>query len=285
MNPFFILDRARPDSQEDRLARTDFLERIDPETETIRTGDACVCLRCSDYVGMLKWLPPYEVELECWGKEFGDICFDTGELIVSERFKRLYEEWSLTGLTNFDPVKILSIVRRRRIKGDPPPYFYVQVNRTRAAIDQLASGFVWKVPPTCDECRLGRDLERFERIIIEPQTWTGEDIYIPRGLSCFVTSPKFRQFYETNKITGARLVPADQYWYDSYGWKKTKEGLEIMSRPVGSSLYEKIKPDGDIVRYDAHSNHLVIGRINEKNELRIVGFFEPRDGLAAWERI
>lgn len=61
-------------------ATTDFLP-----SEPHNVGDAPRCPACNRFVGMLRWQPPFRVEVETWGSTFGDIAFGPGDsLLVSE---------------------------------------------------------------------------------------------------------------------------------------------------------------------------------------------------------
>lgn len=286
---FYILNN-RMDLVEDQSAVTDFLAAYDRETESLRTGDAPECPWCGLCVGSLAWLPPYEVELECWGHRFGDIAKGVGgDWLVSERFKALYEEHGLTGFQGFEPVTVARVIRRNRIRGEPPRYYHVTIVQGRAAIDQEASGFVWKEPPTCPECREGKNLQRYEGIVIEPGTWEGEDLFIPRGLSVDVASSRFKHFCETHDIANAHFIPAEELWDDTYPWNNMEIGQAILHQPVGGPILEKIKTNGEIFRLDTRTNHIVIAvledvyRMKEK-QLRIKGVFHPRDPWAFWNR-
>jgi hypothetical protein len=42
------------------------------------TGEAWRCPECNRFLTMLRWLPPYRVELERWGREYGDFA-DIGQ--------------------------------------------------------------------------------------------------------------------------------------------------------------------------------------------------------------
>lgn len=289
---FYVLEKPRAGTVEDRQAGTDFLKAYIPGTETIRTGDAPTCPQCGGHIGMLTWLPPYEGELECWGREFGDIVpkVNGQDLLISERFKVLYEEFGLTGLTGFDPVEILRVKKRyRRMHGELPKYFRVDAARSRAAVDQRRSGYVWKVPPTCDECRLARDWRRKEAIIIEPGTWSGEDIFVPRGGPLLV-SARFKEFCETHQIRNAILIPSEQYWSDAYPYENKEIAYEILGQPVGDAILEKVIVGGKIMRFDRRTNHIVIYEYVEsietkkKDLLVIRGHFQPRNPMAFWNR-
>ena len=84
-------------------------------------SDAPTCQACSEFIGPLRGLPPYRIELETWGNEFGDIAFGGSiELLVSQRFKELFEREGLIGLEDFEPVNVVRVLKYKRIKGTPP---------------------------------------------------------------------------------------------------------------------------------------------------------------------
>ena len=292
----YVLEKPRPGTAGDRHAGTDFLEAYIPGTETLNTTERpnSKCPRCGEYLGSLGWLPPYEGELECWGREFGDIIpkVNGQDMLVSERFKDLYEEAGLVGLTGFDPVMILRVKRRyrRRVRHDPPPYYRVDAARSRAAIDLERSGCVWEVPPTCRECREnGRGHRRSEAIIIEPGTWSGEDIFIPRGGPLLVSS-RCKEFCERQTIRNATFVPAEQYWNCTYYTDDEDRANELLRRPVGGPILEKPIRDGHLMRFDTRTNDVVIYeyveslRTGRRDLLQLRGHFRPRDAWEFWNR-
>ncbi|MBI4719476.1 MAG: hypothetical protein HY763_16900 [Planctomycetes bacterium] len=59
-------------------------------------------------------------------------------------------------------------------------------------------------------------MRRWKRIVLEPETWSGEDIFIARGCSAIITSERFRDFVERHKLLNIVLVPAEEYDYDFY---------------------------------------------------------------------
>ena len=189
-----------------------------------RTGDAPKCELCGRHIGALTWLPPYRVELELWDSVFGDIAFGPGDnLLVSERFKTLWDERGLTGLQGFDPVEV---VKAKRHKGNQPDlseqpnYYCVSVARSQAAIDVAESGLEREDSELCPACRSGLQggvLKRMKRIILEPDTWTGEDVFVARGLTgTYLVSERFKSFCDDYKITSATLIPAEEYSFDFY---------------------------------------------------------------------
>ncbi len=247
-------------------------------------GEAPVCPACGEYVGLLPWLPPHRAELVCYDREFGDLAFPGGEsILVSERFKSLYHQYELIGLTGFEPVEIVRVVRRARCPKIPPPYYHVQVTRTEAAIDLGRSGFVWTHPEkVCRVCREGGGIRRWERIIIEEPTWKGEDIFIPRGLTIIVTSERFKRFCDQEQFINAVLVPAEEFWDDMEPWYNVEKGREIMAREPGQTLLEKRQPNGDIWRYDTVGAYLVVaspnGTVRDISRTRDKEFLEKEFG-------
>ena len=190
-------------------------------------GDASLCPKCGACIGMLTWLPPFRVVLKLYGTEFGDFAFlgASDEVLVSQRFKEIYEGTGLTGLPAFDPVEILKVKSRRRKRPNPPAYFRVAVPYSRTAIDLTASEFEWLEPPTCSYCHTA-NIVRWKRLIVEEGTWTGEDIFRPRGMPGeFVVSERFKDTCDTHHLTNAVFHPAESYGRDFYPWLKDPSDL------------------------------------------------------------
>ena len=90
---FFVLDYKPGHAR----GETEFYS-VQPDN----VGEAPKCEACGCFIGALKWFPPFRAGLELWDSIFGDIAFGPGdELLVSERFKVLWEERGLTGLQGF----------------------------------------------------------------------------------------------------------------------------------------------------------------------------------------
>ena len=214
---FFVLQTAPKGP--DEVFSTDVLK-----AKGTRRGEAARCEACGKYIGLLQWLPPYRVELETWGREFGDLAFDGGDdILVSERFKMLWDQEDLVGLSGFEPVEVVKIRRYRKVLGDPPRYFKATLARSRAAIDNEASGVECEVPATCPECRLGHIVKRWKAVILEPGTWSGEDIFLARGAGDFLVTPRFKSFCEAKAIKNAFFVPAEQSGHDFNPWEKSPD--------------------------------------------------------------
>lgn len=209
---FFVLELA----PEHVAGETGFLT-----SASARLGKAPTCETCGGAIGPKEWLPPYEVELQCWNTIFGDIAFGDGdELLVSSRFKTCWEEAGLRGLQGFEPVNVVSVVRHKHFDADPPEYFRVTIARDNATIDQKRSDFEWKVSPVCPTCRLGRVLKRWKRVVIDLDTWSGNNIFLARGLpGVRFADEAYELFRDTYGITNSYLVPIEQYSCDFYPWE------------------------------------------------------------------
>ena len=140
-------------------------------------------------------------------------------MLVSERFKRLWGEAGLTGLEGFEKVEIVrtrSYGKTKRIKpsGD---YYVVKIARSRAAVDDEASGLIRDGEgQQCKECRYRGIVKRTSRIVLEKGTWSGEDVFYPRGISSIITSERYRDFHIANKVNNGLLIPAEVYSFDFY---------------------------------------------------------------------
>lgn len=218
-HPFYVLEEPRPGTPEDKAAGTNALIE-----EGFKVGDAPQCPKCGRFIGMLTWLPPFRVEIETWGKEFGDVVkAGPYDFLVSDRFKRLYNEHRFTGLVGYEPVEVARVKRHRNSDAELPNYFKTSVVRSQTSIDQDASGFEWQGDePICPEClwpRTSCTLRGYKGIVIKSGSWTGEDIFHPRGSPVNVmVSKAFRDACVANQIKNLVFLPAETYsWHKKPG--------------------------------------------------------------------
>ena len=214
---FFVL--AHPKEPVDD-ALTDFLPVLGS-----KRGDAPRCPKCGNAIGMMPELPPIRVELETWGKRYGDLAFGVGnELLVDERFKDAFLSSGLTGFSGFTPAQVTKVIARRgRVPTSIPDYFVAAPDRSRAAVADGASGIGYERRWTCEECRIGH-IKRLRTLVLESNTWSGEDVFIPRGLpGTIVTSERFKQFCDRHAFTNCLLVPAERYHFDHFPWERAPD--------------------------------------------------------------
>jgi hypothetical protein len=184
-------------------------------------GPAPKCGVCGAYIGPYQYLPPFlvELELEAGVTQYGDLIDYSGDaLLVSDKFKNLWEREDLIGLSGFHEIKIKRIKGIRRAKEACPQYYHVSVARSRAAIDAKASVLIRDgSKPICPECRTGGIIKRMARIVLEPNTWSGEDIFIARGLpGTVLVTERFKEFSDGHRFKNVLLIDAKDYSFDFY---------------------------------------------------------------------
>jgi hypothetical protein len=174
-------------------------------------GDAPRCGVCGRPIGMRRWLSPFRVELRRHGSEWGDFAFfGLAEFLVSDRAAAAIAEGGVTGLSGFEPVEAVKVEG-----GDSPPtYRHVLVAFSDAAVDENKSSLVRRGEVTCERCR-SDGLDAIHGFVIEPGTWTGEDVFIARGLpGVVVASQRFKRLVDDHELTNIELVPTDEYDWD-----------------------------------------------------------------------
>lgn len=192
---------------------------VDVDTvEPVNLGDAPRCPECGTFIGMLTWLPPYRVELELHGEELGDfIMHSPYEPLISERFAEAFRSEGLTGLEGFHPVEVLRVKCMRKRPRRPltvPRYYVVSTCAGRAAVDLVLNRVRTLRTPTCPECRTG-GINAINGFVLEPDTWSGEDIFRPRGMPGeLVVTERFKDFVERHGFTNVVLTPTEQYVWD-----------------------------------------------------------------------
>jgi len=195
-----------------------YADQLDP----VERGDAPECPVCGSAVGGLAWLPPHRVKLSSAKPEkWGDVLWGAGFLLmVSDRFKSAYEAEGLTGVTTFyQPAKVVRIGKGRTgdLPASLPAYHLIEIAWNGANQDDLASEVARERPVRCSYCRAGGFPRRQQGIIIEPGSWTGADIFSPRGAPVeVIVSERFKQVVEAYKLKNLWLVPSEKYAYDDH---------------------------------------------------------------------
>ncbi len=162
----------------------------------------------------MPWLPPFRASLKFWGSEHPDIVLTGIELLISSHFADLYARNGMRGLEIVADVTITKVEPARMAHG-LPKYYVARVPLSRTTFDDVASGAEYEEPWTCQECRQAENLLRFKRVAIVPGSWTGEDIFIARGLpGVVITSGRFADFCRANTFNNVLLVEASKYAID-----------------------------------------------------------------------
>jgi hypothetical protein len=201
-----------------------YFEQVDPVHIADEQWDRCPV--CGEGVGMLKWLPPYRVELSSAKPEkWGDFVWGPSVLLmVSEWFKAIYEQEGLSGIEFFEPVEVVRVGTRKT--GDLPPdlprYYMVKVIWDGANQDDVASKVVFRETPKCAYCRSGAGGRlRQEGIILEEGSWKGADLFQARGSpGVILVSERFKEVAERYRLKNAWLIPAEKF-----AWEEGRPGL------------------------------------------------------------
>jgi len=183
-------------------------------------GPALRCPHCGGFVSALTWQPPFQGELELHGKAFGDLIKCSGDdLLVSEHFAAAFTAEGLTGLNGFHPVEILRVRRRHRKtqQGAPPRYLAVTAAYGKPALDLGRSRLHTSAPVTCGWCR-ETGVDAIDGLALEEGTWSGEDVFRPRGLSGIIlVSERFMRFAQRHACSHFSFIPIDKYVWDPLG--------------------------------------------------------------------
>lgn len=177
-------------------------------------GEAPQCPVCERYTGLLRWLPPFRVELEGHGTQWPDIGFgNTNDLLISQRAISDWSLGSLKGTQLLGP----AIVAKTTWHGQRPArnatYQVVRAVLSSDAIDDLASGVHREDGPPCEVCRLSGVITRLDRIALESDNDVqGLDLYFIRGLpGVLLCSEILAERMSRSGALGARLIEAQEF--------------------------------------------------------------------------
>lgn len=191
----------------------------DTECSLVRitpSGPTSKCPQCGGTISMLRWNPPYVIDIRARGRRWADLMDCTaGNLVVSETFKRIYEDYRLQGISEFWPVETRKVRKRKALTAPIPSYFFAELEPAHVRIDSAASGVRRSEPPTCTLCEQGGTLRRMDRIVIREDTWNGEDVFsLLNSPGHIMASERLRFLCEANNLANVYLVPAEDVRID-----------------------------------------------------------------------
>lgn len=198
-----------------------YAETADP----INLGPSDKCPVCARPVSLRQWLPPYRVKLSSSKPtKWGDFIWVGGtSLAVSIRVKVAYEKSGLSGIDSFTPVEFVKYGKNKsgNFPVIPPSYFIIRVPWGGAKQDDDASDVLRRHPHdiTCQYCQQDSTSVRQGRIIIDVDSWHGDDIFRPRGAPVqYMVSQKFKDMVDACQFTNVWLIPGTKYGYDEKRW-------------------------------------------------------------------
>lgn len=185
------------------------------KAEPIVRGEAPRCSSCGRFLGMRRWLAPRHAQIVVHGDAAGDFAFaSSSEFLVSESAISAMGNDELTGLANFEEVEISSTLRAE--PATPRRYFHVEIAQQQADLDSRRSDVERMTKPECIDC-LSDGIAAIRGFLIDPATWTGADLFVPRGLpGVVVVSEAFRQVAMAHEFSNIELVPTERFtWVPS----------------------------------------------------------------------
>jgi hypothetical protein len=188
----------------------------------------------------LPWLPPYRAELTAYGKALGDVAFDGMELLVSERFRAVWEAANLRGI-EFMPLEKIR-VRPARLGRKTVTYFHVAPRRFGTRVDLTRSLIEYDKPFTCEYC-MDAGVDTVRGFAIDEGSWTGEDIFVAWGMpGSIIVTDRVRQLRDEYDLKNVTLTPVEKYFWDPLSkWT-----------PVDYSPPDWYKPDEEDNGSDEH---------------------------------
>ncbi|NET39687.1 MAG: hypothetical protein F6K19_48300 [Cyanothece sp. SIO1E1] len=176
-------------------------------------GKAPVCPVCGSYTGMLPVLPPVVVEIQSQGSQWSDVSFGSGDqILVSDQLKKRFVDYSLLGIESIEPVAIAKAQSRKRMMPNPPKYWICTITHSKISIDDKASNLVRERSWTCPYCKFGGLIESFDRVILEDEDQTSEDIFFARGLpGTLLVSAKFKRVCDEIGLPECYFVESSKY--------------------------------------------------------------------------
>jgi hypothetical protein len=115
---------------------------IDPWNLT--EDDSYLCPECGRILVWTKWAEPRCVKLT--KPLFGDVVLDFHDMLVSQRFKDLYEKSDLKGITAFHKLDKVLVSGNAKKQLEPPTYYYIETAVANAIFDPERTTVV-----LCDE--------------------------------------------------------------------------------------------------------------------------------------
>ena len=143
------------------------------------------------------------------GPLVGDVAHDGGHLVVSRRFKELWDSSGLAGLGfSAEPIPFTS--KRKTTFSDPSKEFFLAVPEPRITQFCDDAAAVYTTPPPCMVCS-SSEVNRLSKLAFQPATLDGTDCCLPSCLpGWLLVSSRFRQFVEEHRLMNFNFLEAFQ---------------------------------------------------------------------------
>jgi hypothetical protein len=156
---------------------------------------------------MRKWLPPHAIRVSRY--RVGDIIVGTFvNIIVSSRFKFLFEQSKLKGIESFHPVAVY--LRKDLVDEE---YFYPAIEMSNFLVDLTKSGFEFEGSKRCSACQKGGSvIRKWKGIIFERPEEIDLDIFNIKVLGeTPIVSQRFYDFAVEHQFSNLAMIDASKY--------------------------------------------------------------------------
>ncbi len=176
-----------------------------------------VCPGCKLRYEESRRIPPVEIVLK-QPRTVGDfVQADLADMVlVSDRFRRLYEDRGFSGLTGWLPVKVPRQGSRGPARYDPPRLWAVYFCTSSGRLDPRALGIQWMDKPEAEWCPVcgpdGCDVRSLARLVVDPQAPPSEDFFRFANLSQgFMASRRAVEAITRAGLGNVEFVPMSRY--------------------------------------------------------------------------
>jgi len=179
------------------------------------SGESSTCPLCGRIMGPLLWLPPRRASLVTYGIPTTDIvdCPGAGDgLIVSDRFRTMWETEGLRGLESFEPIELVP-ARERSLRTESPTLYFVLPRRDGTRLDDEKSNVVRSGEERCPMCG-GATIARLDGLVLDPTTIAGNDVFILSNCNKTLISPRAKEAFDRWNITHYGLIRDDHFGFD-----------------------------------------------------------------------
>ncbi|MCR4726875.1 MAG: hypothetical protein K5753_06640 [Clostridia bacterium] len=185
-----------------------YTDAIAADPYIVKEDETSYCPKCKRMSFGLNWYPPYKIEV--YKRNIGDIVLGAGSVIVSKKFKDVYEQNGLTGIKEFCRIES---VKSKGVETDSELY-YVKLNRYEVPIDYEKSRMEgddtdWQ----CDLCNPDGKIDVYINGIYFQKDFPADIFHMFAFGDRIFLSEKFISVMENNGITNLNknYTQCDEY--------------------------------------------------------------------------
>jgi hypothetical protein len=159
---------------------------------------------------MCPLLPPIKGVLEAEKSLFDLTKVIGGDVLLSQKCWRAFEEAGIQGLADPLPVDMVEVrgpVDRKLAEN----YLLARV-QPGASVDRVKSGLKTSEGDVCPVCGSAGTIEGYDRVAVDMDSWLGLDVFRVNGLpGPILVAPRVREVCQDSALSICKLVPAECY--------------------------------------------------------------------------